>query len=270
MIFDSNNDIICSNISDESVCNNTNFNNELDIWHVRMGHPPISRYNALKEYYPYVHFNKNVPVCDACHYGKQKRIPYNVSESIAEKPFDLIHMDIWGPLSSPSISGHKYFLTVVDDRTRHIWVFFMKLKSETRNLVKSFVNLVENQFDKKVKAIRTDNGQEFILTEFYSSKGIEHQRSCVECPQQNGRVERRHQHILNITRTIMIQSKIPKIFWCFDVAHAVFLINRMPSPLLNNMSPHHLMFGKIANISHIKSFGLLVFCIYINCQQKKT
>nr|KYP63358.1 Retrovirus-related Pol polyprotein from transposon TNT 1-94 [Cajanus cajan] len=72
-------------------------------------------------------------------------------------------MNIWVPLSTASILGHRYFLIVIDDNTRHIWIFFMKMKSEIGNLVKFFINLVENHFDKKVKCVRTDSGLEFML-----------------------------------------------------------------------------------------------------------
>jgi hypothetical protein len=56
--------------------------------------------------------------CDICFYAKQKRMSFPLSNSISANNFDLVHMDIWGPLSIPSISGFKYFLTIVDDKSR--------------------------------------------------------------------------------------------------------------------------------------------------------
>ena len=53
----------------------------------------------------------------------------------SNKPFNLIHDDIWGPISHISLHGHKYFLTIVDDYYRHTWIFIMKLKAETSKLV---------------------------------------------------------------------------------------------------------------------------------------
>jgi len=89
--------------------------------------------------------------------------------------------------------------------------------------------MIENQFHITPKVIRTDNGSEFLLHDFYASKGILRQRSCVETPQQNGRVERKHQHILNIGRALLYQSKLPFSFWSYAFLHVVFLINRVPN-----------------------------------------
>jgi hypothetical protein len=67
----------------------------------------------------------------------------------------------------------------------------MKHKSEARIHFTNFVKLIETQHDYKVKIIRSDNGVEFIMPEYYASKGIIHQTTCVETPEQNGRVERK-------------------------------------------------------------------------------
>ena len=91
-------------------------------------------------------------------------------------------MDIWGPFSKSSIHGHRYFLTVLDDFSRYTWMVLLKSKSEGKTHVQNFINLIENQFETKIKCIRSDNGPEFFLKEFFSSKGIIHQTSCVYTP----------------------------------------------------------------------------------------
>ena len=66
--------------------------------------------------------------------------------------------DVTGPIVIPSVHGHRYFLTVVDDHSRHTWIFLMHTKSETRKLIQNFIIHVKNQFDKTIKCFRTDNG----------------------------------------------------------------------------------------------------------------
>lgn len=79
----------------------------------------------------------------------------------------------------------------------------LKQKSEVPSKVQHFIAHAKTQFGAVVKAVRTDNGPEFTLQSFYASQGIVHETSCVECPQQNGRVERKHQDILNVGRALL-------------------------------------------------------------------
>lgn len=122
-------------------------------------------------------------------------------------------MDIWGPYSVPSVHNHRYFLTVVDDFSRFTWIVMLKGKFEVQQHVQNFILLVEKNFGTIVKQVRTDNGPEFHMSAFYASKGIYNQTSCVATPQQIGRVERKHQHILNVARAILFQAKLPMKYW---------------------------------------------------------
>jgi len=116
----------------------------------------------------------------------------------------LDHVDVWGPYSLTSIHGHKFFFTTVDDYSRYIWVFPLKQKSEVVKILEDFVVCIQTQFGTGIKVIRSDNGIEFFMTNFFSNKGIIHQTSCVNTPQQNSIVERKHGHLLNLARTLMI------------------------------------------------------------------
>jgi hypothetical protein len=198
-------------------------------------------------------------VCDVCHFAKQQKLPFNISQSIAKTNFELLHLDIWGPLSTTSIHGHIYFLTIVDDHSRFVWIVLLKYKASVSSHVQNFITLIENQFHVTPKIIRSDNGPEFFLTDFFALKGIVHQKSCVETPQQNGRVERKYQHILNVGRALLFQSKLPKPFWSYALLHATFLINRVSTPILHNQSPYQALYNKTPDISLFKVFGSLCF-----------
>lgn len=152
------------------------------IWHFRFRHVSSEKMSTFCKDFPLIKFNKN-DVCDVCHLAKQKRLPYSVSSHRASKPFKLLHMDIWGPYSAPSIHNHKYFLRIVDDFSRFTWVTLMKGKHQVQSLIQNFIALVETQYNRNVKGVRTNNGPEFALYMFYSEKGIPHQTSYVESPQ---------------------------------------------------------------------------------------
>ena len=75
----------------------------------------------------------------------------------------------------------------------------MHSKAKTQSHLKNFVANVERQFEIKVKVVKSDNGPEFIMRQFYDDTRIVHQTTCIETPQQNGIVERKYQHLLNVT-----------------------------------------------------------------------
>ena len=98
----------------------------------------------------------------------------------------------------PSYDGFKYFLTLVDCFTRNTWLYLLPTKADIKHNIESFANLVENQFNCKIKILHSDNGGEFHMKYIFHTKRIIHQTSCVETPQQNGIVERKHQYLLNV------------------------------------------------------------------------
>jgi hypothetical protein len=129
--------------------------------------------------------------------------------------------------------------------------------------------MIEKQFNCHVKTARTDNGPEFLMPQFYASKGIVHQTSCVETPQQNGRVERKHQHILNVGRALLFQSKLPRQFWSYAVLQATYIINRIPSPILQNQSPYFLRFQKDPDLHDLRVFGSLCYATTLSNHRSK-
>src|SRR4051812_5725298 len=154
--------------------------------------------------------------------AKQCKLSFPLSTSNTSNCFDIVHMDIWGPIAIPSLDGFQYFLTIVDDYSRYTWTLLMHNKSETRLHIKNFISYCNTQFHSKIKTIRSDNGTEFIMPSYYASLGIIHQRSCVETPQQNSVVERKHRHLLNVTRSLLFHAHLPKNFWSYALCHATF------------------------------------------------
>lgn len=193
--------------------------------------------------------------------AKLRKLPFSISVTIFFFlcAFDLIHCDLWGPFSVPDHNGIRFFLTITDDFTRCTWVYLLQTKSQIQNYIKSFFHLVETQFNLMVKVIRTNFGTEFHLPDFFNSKGAIHQHSCVATPQQNGRVECKHQHLFGVDRSLRFQSNLPLSFWSHCVLSAAYLINRLPSPLLGNKSPFELLFSIKPDYHHLRTFGCLCY-----------
>jgi hypothetical protein len=236
---------------------------------MRFGHASHAKLVELNKMFPSINVSKSSSPCDICFYAKQKCLPFPNSSTISANAFDIVHMDIWGPLSIPSILGFRYFLTVVDDKSHFTWLYFLKLKSEVSTYVKSFVSMIKTQYNITVKCIRSDNGPEFFLKEFYSEHGIIHQCSCVSTPQQNGIVERKHQHILGTAKALLFQSKLPNIFWAHAVGHAIHIINKLPTPFLSNKSPHQVLHNCLPDIEFLRVFGSLCYAHTLQHNRRK-
>ena len=119
--------------------------------------------------------------------------------------------------------------------------------------------MVQTQFGVSIKCLRYDNAKELALSEILASMGTLHQFFCVERPEQNSVVERKHQHLLNVSRALFFQSKVPISFWGDCVTTIAFLINRTPSPLLQHSSPYNILFKKEPDYHALRSFG----CYYL-------
>ncbi|KAJ0746343.1 putative RNA-directed DNA polymerase [Helianthus annuus] len=240
-----------------------------NLWHSRLGHPSDQVLAVLKDNFD-VKSVEHGP-CDVCHRAKQIRVPFPISDHKTKSVGELIHLDLWGPYKVTSYEGFKYFLTVVDDFSRTVWCYLLTSKTEVFDNLCSFYELVLTQFEKKIKVIRSDNGTEFVNNQmniFCKNKGILHQTSCAYTPQQNGVVERKHRHLLNTARALMFQSNLPLKYWSDCILTAVYLINRLPSSVLNGRSPYEVVYGFKPSLVHLRNFGCLCFSTVLSESDK--
>lgn len=127
------------------------------LWHFRLGHAYSKRIAQMSKLYSSFDFDNNATY-DICHLAKQRKLPSHSSNSIASHKFELLHFDIWGPLSTLFIHNHKYFLTILDDHTRFVWIVLLKSKVEVSMQVQNFISMIINQFQITPKTVKLDNG----------------------------------------------------------------------------------------------------------------
>ena len=235
-----------------------------ELWHRRMGHPSSKITSMLPDVIG-KNIDSRLKTCDVCFRAKQIKESFSLSENNAKNCFDLIHCDLWGPYRTHASCGAAYFLTIVDDCSRALWVYLLKTKDEVPHIIKQFFAMIHRQHNKQIKVLRSDNGTEFRgLKSYFQEKGVLHQTSIRYTPQQNGRVERKHRHILNVARALRFQANLPLKFWGECILTAAYLINRTPSALLDGKTPYEVLFDAKPAYTQIRTFGCLCYALNEN------
>ena len=116
----------------------------------------------------------------------------------------LVHSDLCVPMKTKTLGGSLYFVTIIDDFSRKIWVSVLKTKEQVLSVFKQFQASVERETEKKLKYIRTDNGGEYCgpFDEYCKHQGIRHQKT----PQLNGLTERMNRTLMERVRCFLKQS----------------------------------------------------------------
>uniref|UniRef100_A0A2N9IIX6 Integrase catalytic domain-containing protein n=1 Tax=Fagus sylvatica TaxID=28930 RepID=A0A2N9IIX6_FAGSY len=201
-----------------------------EVWHNRLGHPNFQVVTSLSS-------NKCLEisgalnktfVCAACQMGK-----------------------------IPSISGYQYYIVFIDDFSRFIWLYPIKLKSDSVACFLHFKKMMENLLSTKIKYFQSDGALELTKGAFkyvLVDCGIIPQISCPHTQQQNGIVERKHRHITELRLSLMFHSFMPKPYWLEAFSTVAYLINRLPTPVLNSTSPYEVLFNTRPDYSHLHTF----------------
>ena len=126
-----------------------------EIWHQRLGHPSHTKIDILSKLLKLSNVkNNHSDLCIICPLAKQKQISFPSNPKLSKAPFDLIHIDVWGPFQTPTHDGYKYFFTLVDDCTRVTWLYLLKDKGFVAIVFHEFLQFVKTQYNCNVKAIR--------------------------------------------------------------------------------------------------------------------
>jgi transposase InsO family protein len=145
-------------------------------------------------------------------------------------------------------------------------------KTETQSTLKRFLRRAQNEFELKVKKIRSGNGSEFEnlqVEEFLEEEGIKHEFSAPYTPQQNGVVERKNRTLIDMARTMLGEHKTPERFWSDAVNTACHAINRLYLHRLLKKTSYELLTGNKPNFLYFRVFGSKCYILVKRGKQSK-
>ena len=248
-----------------------------EIWHQRYGHLGVDNLKKLVDddlvdgfqYNP----SKELEFCEPCAKGKQhkKKFP-KVGGKRASEKLGIVHTDVCGKIEVKSIGGCEYFLTFIDDKSRFIWVYGLKFKSEVFSKFLEWKARAERQSDQRLKILRSDNGGEYISDEFETylkQEGIRHQTTVRKTPEQNGVAERGNRTLVEAIRSILAQSGVDKRFWGEALATVTYLRNRSPTKAVTGKTPFEAWNGSKPCIDHLRIFGSICYAHVPKDERKK-
>ncbi|GJZ77012.1 retrovirus-related pol polyprotein from transposon TNT 1-94 [Tanacetum coccineum] len=101
------------------------------VWHKRLGH---IREVGLRVLEKQGLFGKKslgkLDFCENCLLGKSHRVSFGVRRHTTQGVIDNVHSDLWGPSHVESLGGKRYFLSIIDDYSRRVWVYILRFKQE--------------------------------------------------------------------------------------------------------------------------------------------
>ena len=208
--------------------------------------------------------------CEACHLGKSHRaaLPKH-STTRTTAPLELLHMDICGPFRVKSVGGARYWLLIVDDYSRYVYLRTMREKTEAPAIFKAFKAYAELHFKKQghvIKTLRVDGAGELnsdAFVGYLTAQGITHQLTSAYTSEQNGVVERKHRVIAERMRAMMLawgpSHNVPAELWAEAAHTSAYLLNRCITSALPAKTPYEAWHGVKPDYLHLRTFGCLAF-----------
>ena len=172
-----------------------------------------------------------------------------------------------------SLGGAKYFLLFKDDFSHFRTVYFLKSKDEAADKLDVFTKMVENQFERRFKCLRPDNGTEIknaVTRGLLEELGVFHTKSHAYTPQQNGRIEREMRTVVESARSAIHAEGLDENLWAEAVNYAVFTLNQTGTSSLKGKSPAELWFGRRVDVKGLRSFGCECYVLIQDHKRTKT
>ncbi|GJZ54599.1 retrovirus-related pol polyprotein from transposon TNT 1-94 [Tanacetum coccineum] len=220
--------------------------NSAFLWHKRLGRISKERLQRLvkNEILPNLDFT-TFGLCVECIKGKKTKHSKK-GDTRSSDLLEIIHTDICEPFDTPSFTREKYFITFIDDFLHYGYVCLLHEKSQSINALESpgpFAKFLENC-------------------------GICAQYTMPGTPQQNDVTERRNRTLMEMVRSMITKSSVPKSLWVYALKTVVYLLNRVPSKSFSK-TPYELCTGRKPSQRYRHVWGCPAKARVYNPQEKK-
>ena len=247
----------------------------LEIWHRRMGHLNEADLKRLAGMSNGMSLNTKVsmkPICGPCERGKSSRkVSRRVQKEVLEK-LAKVDTDLGGPIDTAGVGGHHHWMLITDRATGLTWSFTFKIKDEAFGLFADWLIQAENQSGCRLKAVRIDNGTEYVnhkFDELFKKKGIIVEPTVAYTPEQNGLSEVQNRIVLYGVRAMLFDAKLTKYVWNELLRTKVYLKNRSPTTRLPGKTPYELWTGLVPDLNHLHIIGSTAWCHIPKEKRKK-
>ncbi|GAQ93561.1 hypothetical protein KFL_016490010, partial [Klebsormidium nitens] len=199
-------------------------------------------------------------VCEPCVMGKQTRTPFPAkreSATVVEKPLDLVHTDVCGPMPEESKGGSRFFVTVLDDYSKLSVVTPIRKESEVKDVLEGVFNRLETETGNRVKSVQSDRGSEYLnkeIKQMYRSRGIIQRTTARYSPEENGAAEALNRRLEERTRAMLEDSGLPERMWAEAVVSANYTRNRTLVKE-HGKTPFEMLTGRKPDLSRMRVWG---------------
>jgi transposase InsO family protein len=230
-------------------------------WHARFGHVNFGVLRKMARE-GLVHglplLSQVDQVCEACLAGKHRGMSFlHAAQRRATEVLELLHGDLCGPITPVTPSGKRYFLLLVDDHSRYMWVALLATKDEAPVVIRHIQAAAKRKSGKQLRALCTDRGGKFTTAHFhkyFTELGVRWELTAPYTPQQNGVIKRRNQTVVRTARSMLKAKNLPGIFWGEAVTVAVYTLNRMTTKGNGSKTPYELWVGCTPAVHHLRTF----------------
>jgi hypothetical protein len=166
------------------------------LWHQRLGHireKGLQLLHGKGMVEGMSNCSLDFDFCEHYLYGKKNLVRFPSCATREKGILQLVHNGVFGPMSVPSLGKSVYYVSFIDEFLRNTWIYFLRNKYEVFDMLKEFKALFENQTEKRIKVMGTNNGREFCGNEFEElckKCGMERHKTTPYTPQQNGVAKR--------------------------------------------------------------------------------